>query len=32
MPYWAWIAIVLGAVLLVIVVITIKAYPQDNSF
>jgi hypothetical protein len=32
MPYWGWILLGLGAVLLVIFVITIKAYPEDNSF
>ena len=32
MPYWAWFAIVFGAVLLAIFVITIKNYPEDNSF
>lgn len=32
MPFWAWILLVLGAILLVIFVITIKAYPEDNSF
>ncbi|QDU67508.1 hypothetical protein Pla86_25920 [Planctomycetes bacterium Pla86] len=32
MPFWAWILLGLAAVLLVIIVVTIKCYPQDNSF
>jgi hypothetical protein len=32
MPFWAWISIVLGVVFLVLFVITIKNYPDDNSF
>jgi len=32
MPFWAWILIGLAAVLLVIFVITINSYPEDNSF
>jgi hypothetical protein len=32
MPLWAWIAVGLGAVLLVALVLAIWAYPRDNSF
>jgi len=32
LPVWAWIAIVLGAIFLVVFVLAIWAYPDDNSF
>jgi hypothetical protein len=32
MPLWAWIAVGLGVLFLVFVVITIRHYPDDNSF
>ncbi|QDU85024.1 hypothetical protein Pla163_21470 [Planctomycetes bacterium Pla163] len=32
MPLWAWIALVLGIVFLVVFVITVANYPEDGSF
>jgi hypothetical protein len=31
-PFWGWILLGLGAALLVLFVVTIRAYPDDNSF
>ena len=32
LPVWAWIALGLGVVALIVFVVVIWAYPQDNSF
>lgn len=32
MPLWAWIAIGVVVALIVLVIVAMLAYPQDNSF